>query len=729
MAQEVFVFPISFAQQRLWFLDQMEPESSFYNIPTAVRLTGPLNTGALKQSLNEIVRRHESLRTTFETVNGEPAQVVVPALNLSLPLIDLSELPESQREAESRHLVIEEGQRLFNLAHGPLVRATLLRLRDEEHVLLLTMHHIISDDWTIGVFFQELTALYEAYSAGEPSPLPELPIQYADYAIWQREWLSGERLEQQLSYWKKQLSGSLPVLELPTDRPRPARQTFRGASQSLVLPKRLTEELKTLSQRERVTLFMTLLAAFQTLLSRHTGQEDILVGSPIANRNSVETEALIGFFLNTLVLRTDLSGDPTFRELLGRVREVALGAYAHQDLPFEKLVEELQPERSLSHTPLFQVLFVLRNTPRPAMKLEGLTLSLLESDIGAAKFDLNLFMVEEAEGLKGSLEYNTDLFDASTIKRMLGHFQVLLEGIVADPEQRLSALPLLTEPERHQLLVEWNDTATDYPRQQCIHDLFESQVERTPDWIAVVFEDQQLTYSELNRRANQVAHYLRKRSVGPEVRVGICVERSIEMMVGLLGILKAGGAYVPLDPQYPQERLAFMLEDSEVPVLLTQQRLLKSLPMHGAEVVCLDTDWKAIARESEQNLIRAATADDLAYVIYTSGSTGKPKGVQVPHRAVVNFLTSMRQQPGLTSDDTLLAVTTLSFDIAGLELYLPIIVGARLVIVSREVASDGAQLMQKLSSATVMQATPATWRLLLEAGWQGNDRVKNTLRR
>nr|MBA3356212.1 amino acid adenylation domain-containing protein [Pyrinomonadaceae bacterium] len=444
----------------------------------------------------------------------------------------------------------------------------------------------------------------------------------------------------------------------------------------------------------------------------------------IANRKGIETEALIGFFLNTLVLRTDLSGDPTFIELLGQVREIALGAYEHQDLPFEKLVEELHPERSLSHTPLFQVLFVLRNTPQPAMKLQGLTLSPLESDIGASKFDLNLFMVEEAEGLKASLEFNTDLFDASTIKRMLGHFQVLLEGIVANPQQRLSALPLLTDPERHQLLVEWNDTSTTYPRQQCIHGLFETQVERTPNAIAVVFEEEQLTYGELNRRANQVAHYLRERSVGPEVRVGILMERSIEMMVALLGILKVGGSYVPLDPMYPQERLAFMLDDAEVPVLLTQRHLLESFPVHCADVVCLDTDWKAIARESEENLVGGATADNLAYVIYTSGSTGKPKGVQISHRAVVNFLNSMCQQPGLTSHDTLLAVTTLSFDIAGLELYLPLCVGARLVVASREVASDGVRLSERLCDATVMQATPATWRLLLEAGWQGSERLK-----
>ncbi len=715
---------LSFAQQRLWFLDQLESNSPLYNIPAAVRLTGHLNMAALEQSFNEIVRRHEALRTRFAVVDGSPVQVIAPTLNVPLPVIDLSELPEAERAAEAQSLTTAEVERSFDLARGPVFRTSLLRLNDEEHALLITMHHIISDGWSLGVFMRELTALYEAFSQGQPSPFAELPIQYADYAVWQRGWLQGEALEQQLTRWREHLLGAPAVLELPTDRPRPAVQSHRGAIHTLVLSKSLTERIKVLSRQEGATLFMTLLAAFQALLMRYSGQDDIVVGTPIAGRSRTEIEGLIGFFVNTLVLRTDLSGDPTFRELLGRVREVTLGAYEHQDVPFEKLVEELQPERSLSHTPLFQVMFALQNTPGQALELQGLRLNPMTSVSKVAKFDLSLFLVERAEGLRGAVEYCTDLFDEATITRMLGHFQTLLEGVIADPDRQLSELPLLTEAERRQLLVEWNDTVAEYPKDKCLHELFETQVERAPNAVAVMFEDERLTYGELNRRANQVAHHLRKRGVKAEVLVGIMMERSIEMVVGLLGILKAGGAYLPLDPAYPQERLSFMLEDAEVPVLLTQKRLSESLPEHNAEVVYLETDWEAIAGESTENFDGGARAENSAYVIYTSGSTGKPKGVQILHRAVVNFLASMQRQPGLTNQDTLLAITTLSFDIAALELYLPLTVGARLVVVSREVASDGTQLAKRLSGVTAMQATPATWRLLLEAGWSGSDQLK-----
>jgi hypothetical protein len=472
-------------------------------------------------------------------------------------VVDLRSLPEATHQAEVERLATSEAQQPFDLAMGPLLRATLLHLGEAEHVLLLTMHHIVSDGWSMGVLIRELAALYEAFSSGSPSPLPQLPIQYADFAHWQRQWLQGEVLAAQLSYWQQQLTGAPALLELPTDRPRPAVWTFGGATQFLALPEPLSQKLKILSQRSGVTLFMTLLAAFQTLLYRYTGQEDICIGSPIANRNRSETEGLIGFFVNTLVLRTDMSENPSFQELLGRVREVTLGAYAHQDLPFEQLVEALQPERSLSHQPLFQVMFVLENTPISGLELPDLTISSLNIDSSTAKFDLTLSMEDTEQGLVGSLEYNTDLFDATTISRMLGHFQTLLEGIVVNPEQRLSDLPLLTQPERQQLLVEWNDTQVDYPKDVCVHQLFEAQVEQTPEAVAVVFEDQQLTYGELNRRANQVAHHLRSLGVGPDTLVGICVERSLEMIVGFLGILKAGGAYVPLDPSYPQERLGF----------------------------------------------------------------------------------------------------------------------------------------------------------------------------
>jgi amino acid adenylation domain-containing protein len=719
-------FPLSFAQARLWFLEQLEPGNPFYNQSAAVHLLGRLNLAALEQSFNEILRRHEVLRTTFTVVEGQPVQVIAPTLPLTLPVVDLQKLPEAERKGEVLRRATEEGQQSFNLSKAPLLRCTLLRLDETEYVLLFTMHHIISDAWSKGVLLRELAILYEAFSIGKPSPLPELPIQYADFAVWQQQWLQGEVLETQLTYWRQQLEGSPPLLELPTDRTRPPVQTFRGATQSFILPKALTEALKELSKQEDVTLFMTLLAAFKTLLYRYTGQNDILVGSPIANRNRSEIEGLIGFFVNTLVMRTNLGGRPSFREILSRVRNVALAAYAHQDLPFERLVNELQLERDLSHTPLFQVMFEFGNTPISALALPGLTLSLLETKSSTAKFDLSLSMRETEQGLIGSLEYNTDLFDAGTIARMLGHFQTLVASILANPDQCLEDLQILTDAEKQQLLVEWNDTGADYPQNQCVHQLFEAQVEQTPDAVAVVFEDQQLTYRELNARANQLAHHLQKLGVKPEVLVGLCVERSLEMVVGVLGILKAGGAYVPLDPGYPQERLVFMLENANVPVLLTTETLVSRLPDYQAQVVYLDDDWQEISQESDRNPISKVTTQDLAYLIYTSGSTGKPKGVQILHSALVNFLSAMRLSPGLTQADTFLSVTPLSFDIAALELYLPLIVGARVVVVSREVAADGTRLLERLASsgATIMQATPATWRMLLAAGWQGSESLK-----
>jgi amino acid adenylation domain-containing protein len=717
--------PLSFAQQRLWFLAQLEPNNPFYNMPAAVRLEGQLNVEALQQSFNEIISRHEALRTNFQTIEGQAIALIPEIISLTLPVFDLSKLSLNQQEAAVKKQASEEAQKPFDLKGDLLLRVKLLRLGEEEHIILLTMHHIVSDGWSIDVLVQELATLYQAFCNGQPSSLPALPIQYVDFAAWQRQWLQGEVLKTQISYWLKQLKNAPKVLELPTDYPRPAIQTFRGSAYSFKLSDKLSFALNKFSQQQGSTLFMTLLAAFQTLLWRYTGNEDIVVGSPIANRNRAEIEGLIGLFVNTLVLRTNLAGNPSFEELLKRVREVALGAYAHQDLPFELLVEELQPQRDLSHTPLFQVMFVLQNTPMSALDLPGLTLSILESNSQTAKLDLTLYITETVDGLLGNLEYNTDLFEESSIQRMVVHLQMLLAGIVANPQQRLSELPLLTESQRHQLMVEWNDTQVKYP-QQCIHQLFEAQVEKTPNAVAVVFEEEQLTYRELNSKANQLGYHLRSLGVKPEVLVGICVERSLSMVIGLLGILKAGGAYIPLDPSYPQERLAFILEDAQVSVLLTQTSLVEVMPQHKAQVVCLDTHWHYIAQQSQENLFCKLTPDNLAYVIYTSGSTGKPKGVQIPHSALSNFLYSMMQTPGLTHKDTLLAVTTYSFDIAALELFLPIIVGGRLVIASREVASDGTQLSAKLtdSKATVIQATPATWQLLLTAGWSGNEQLK-----
>ncbi|MBC1236345.1 MULTISPECIES: non-ribosomal peptide synthetase [Nostoc] len=735
--------PLSFAQQRLWFLAQLEPDSPFYNIPVNVRLQGKLNFEALQQSFDEILRRHEALRTNFQTVEGQAIAVIKETKSLVLPLLDLSELTSDRLEFAVKQQAVQEAQTPFDLTSDLLLRVKLLRLDAQEHIVLVTMHHIVSDAWSIGVLVQELAKLYPVFCNQQPTPLTELPIQYVDFAAWQRQWLQAEVLQSQLSYWRKQLENTPKVLELPADYPRPAIQTFRGATYSFELSDELSVALNKFSHQQGSTLFMTLLAAFQTLLWRYTGQEDIVVGSPIANRNRAEIEGLIGFFVNTLVLRTNLAGNPSFEELLKRVREVALGAYTHQDLPFELLVEQLQPQRDLSHTPLFQVMFVLQNAPISTLELPDLTLTYLHSNSDSAKFDLTLNMIETESGLVGSLEYNTDLFEQSTIWRLVGHLQTLLTGIVANPQQRLSELPLLSESERHQLLVQWNDTEVEYPHQLCTHQLFEAQVERTPDAVAVVFGDKQLTYRELNTKANQLGHYLRSLGVKPEVLVGICVERSLSMVIGLLAILKAGGAYIPLDPSYPHERLAFILKDAQVPVLLTQASLVEEMPQHKAKVVCLDRNWQKNTYEkpyqrdedaarapnvqqSKENLCSDLTPDNVVYVIYTSGSTGKPKGVQITHSALSNFLYSMRQRPGLTQEDTLLAVTTYSFDIAALEIFLPIIVGGRLVIASREVSLDGTQLSAKLkdSKATVMQATPATWQMLLTEGWSGNEQLK-----
>ncbi|MHC5747769.1 MAG: non-ribosomal peptide synthetase [Nostoc sp.] len=696
---------LSFAQQRLWFLAQLEPDSPLYNIFAGVRLEGQLNVEALQKTFNEIVRRHEALRTTFQTLDGQPVQVISPTLTLAVPILDWRQLKHDERETEVQRLADGEAQRPFDLTKGPLLRVTLVRLDEAEYVALLTMHHIISDAWSTGILIRELSILYEAFSTSEPSPLPELPIQYADFAVWQRQWLQGEVLDAQLSHWRKQLSGNLPVLQLPTDYPRPRVQTFRGARQSFSLPTELTEALKALSQKEEVTLFMTLLAAFKTLLYRYTSQEDILVGSPIANRNRMETELLIGFFVNTLVLRTDLSGNPTFREFLRRVRQVTWDAYDHQDLPFEKLVEELQLERDLSYSPLFQVKFMLENAPKVDLKLPGLTLSFMSGENSTAKLDLSLDMYETASELMGVFEYNTDLFNEATIHRMVQHFCCLLSGIVKNPEQHLSELPLLTHAELHQLLVEWNDTQIEYPKDRCFHQLFEAQVERSPNAVAVVFKDEQLTYRELNRRANQLAYHLQKLGVKPEVIVGLCVERSLEMVIGLLAILKAGGAYLPLDPTYPSERLTFMLSDSQVPILLTTQKLVTELPQHTAQIVCLDTDWTTIAQESDQNLNSGAIVENLAYLIYTSGSTGTPKGVLVTHQGLSNLTKDKIRTCKVQPDSRILQFFSLSFDASIPELVMALGSGAALHLGTPEDLLPGSALMQILREQAITHIT------------------------
>jgi amino acid adenylation domain-containing protein len=697
--------PLSFAQARLWFLDQLQPNSAFYNIPSALRLSGQLNIAALESSLNEIICRHEVLRTNFTKVSGQPIQVIASTLKLKLLKVDLQNLPFCEREVEAQRLATTEAQRPFDLEREPLVRAKLLQLDETEYVFLLTVHHIIFDGWSTGVFYGELATLYEAKCTGKPKVLPELPVQYADFAVWQRYWLTPELLETQLNYGKQQLLGAPALLELPTDRPRKAVQSYRGAYHSFGLSLELSQALANLSRQAGVTLFMTLYAAFVTLLYRYTGSSDIVVGTPVAGRNRQEIEGLIGFFVNTLALRTDFSANASFEQLLRQVREVALQAYAHQDLPFEQLVEALQPERSLSYTPLFQVMFALDEKSVPSMELPDLTFSSFSFETGTTKFDLTLSMENTASGLIGGWEYNSDLFDAATIARYSEHFLSLLEGIVANPIQPISELPLLTEAERQQLLVEWNNTFAEFPQDKCIHQLFEEQLERSPDAIAVVFEGEQLTYRELNTRANQLAHYLRTLGVGPEVLVGICVERSFDMIVGLLGILKAGGAYVPIDHAYPTDRIAYMLDDSQLPVLLTQKQLVASLPEHQARVVCLDSDWEEISLMPELPPQSDVTPENLVYVIYTSGSTGKPKGVLIAHRGLCNLAQAQIKLFDVQPDSRVLQLATFSFDASISEIVMALCSGARLCLGTRDSLQPGLPLLRLLQEQGITHLT------------------------
>ncbi|BAY46373.1 amino acid adenylation domain-containing protein [Scytonema sp. HK-05] len=703
--------PLSFAQQRLWFLAQLDTNNSPYHITKTLQLQGNLNVAVLQQSLDAIVAHHEALRTNFLAPDGKGVQVISEPRSLELQVIDLKDCPPNQRTTQIQQTLQHEAQRPFNLTSDLMLRGSLLVLSPQEHILLLVMHHIAGDRWSMSILFEQLATLYQAFLNAKPNPLPEQPIQYTDFAVWQRQWLSGEVLENQLKYWKQQLVGANPVLELPADRPRPPVQTYQGAKQSFVISESLSQALSKLSQQEGVTLYMTLLAAFQTQLYRYTGQQDILVGSPIAGRNLSELEYLIGFFVNTLVLRTDMAGNPSFRELLQRVRNVAMSAYAYQDLPIDKLIDELQPERSLSYHPLFQVMFVLQNTPPQTFELPGLTLTPYDWDNVTSRFDLTLSISETEQGLQGLWEYNTDLFDACTISRMSGHFQTLLEGIVANPEQHISELPLLTAAEHHQLLYEWNDTDADYPQDKCIHELFE-QLVRTPDAVALMYEEQQLTYQELNALANQFAHYLKTLGVGPEVLVGIFVERSLEMVVGLLGILKAGGAYVPLDPTYPKERLAFMLQNSQPLVLLTQEFLITELPEHTAQVVCFDRDWHSITQHSEENLNQTATAANLAYVIYTSGSTGKPKAVQVTHANLCHYAQAMGRALGITAEDVYMHTASIAFSSSVRQLMVPLAAGATVKIATSEQRKDPRALFAgiKKYDVTVVDTIPSYWR-------------------
>ena len=722
--EERLTFPTSITQRQFWLLNQLAPDSPAYNIPSVFHITGCLDLSALSYSLNEIIRRHEIFRTIFSTEKGEPVQIISPQVRIDLPVISLARHSKNKLDQEVLKLVQAEVTLPFDLHKGPLIRAKLLCLADVEYVFILVMHHIITDLQTTNHFFRELSTLYDAFVTGRPYPLENPPRHYSDYAVWQHEWRKGEKVSSMLSYWRRQLEKQSGFLSLPTDRQRPAVPSLRGSTQHLELSRDLTDGLKQLSRKELVSPYITLLSAYLVLLHRYSGQFDITVGIPFTNRRQSKFEDVMGCFVNILPLSVHLSDDPSFREVIHRVRKAMLSAHRHQEVTFELIVEELKLKRDLSYNPLYQVGFTFN--PPVEVELRGVAVKPLISHNESAKVDIFASLWNAGEGIRGVIEYNTDIFDDETIERFVGNYRALLEAITKDADQQISSLMILTKAEVKQLLVNWCATDTICSEDSGIHQLVERQAEQTPDEVAVVFEGSQLTYRELNQRANQLAHFLRGFGVGPEVLVGIYMERSADMLIALLGILKAGGAYVPLDPDFPRERVTYMLEHSDVSAVLSEQRLKIQLPDNKAQIICLDSDWKDISRKSKENPVNKNLPDNLAYVIYTSGSTGKPKGVEISHRAAVNFLDSMRREPGFTKQDVLLAVTTLCFDISVLELFLPLSVGAKVVIANRDVALDGRQLIEVLrtSEVTVMQATPATWRLLIASDWKGSGSLK-----
>jgi amino acid adenylation domain-containing protein len=703
--------PLSFAQERLWFLDKLEPGSATYNVPLTFRMRGPLDAKALHLALRGVERRHDVLRTTYGACDGWPAQVVATPAAVSLNVIDLVGFPGP--EAEALRLASEEARAGFDLENAVPVRASLWRLAEQDHLLLVTIHHIAVDGWSLSLLARELSALYQAFAGAEPSPLAELPLQYADYAVWQREWLRGEVLERQVAYWRERLAGAPAVLELATDRPRPAVRRYRGDRRAVQLDDALTQSLKELAQREGVTLFMALLAGFQALLARYSGQEDVVVGIATGGRAHPALEGLIGLFVNTLALRTDLSGNPTFQALLGRVKGSALGAYAHQDVPFEKLVEDLRPARSLSHTPVFQVLFALRHAPAEPFDVPGLHTTSVPIDTQTSKFDLSLGLEERGAGLAGAMEYDTDLFDAETIDRMLRHYGVLLKEAVAHPDRPLSELSLLDDAERRRVLVEFNATAVDDPSDRCVHHLFEEQARRSPGAVALVCGPMRLSYRELNAQANRLAHHLIDLGVGPDILVGLCLERSAELVVALLAILKAGGAYLPLDPRYPRDRLAYLLDDSGATVLLTQSRLEPALPTFQVPLVRLDTDGPAIRQRPDHDPRTGVTRNHLAYVMYTSGTTGQPKGACIEHRGP----TALMEWSGATfTDDDLAAVlfsTSICFDISVFEVFGPLCRGGGVVLVENLLQLADGPLAEPV---TYINTVPSALATLLHVG-------------
>ena len=695
-----FFSPVSFSQEGLWLLDKLYGKLADYIISRAFHLKGELDVDSLELSLIAIIDRHEALRTFFIELDGIPAQVIQSSIAIPYSALDLRGYTEQQRTSEIVRLIKHNESTAFDLKRLPLLRFQLLQIGNQEYIFLYAFHHIIFDGWSMQVFASELSAFYGAFSQRLPSPLTEIQLHYADYAVWQRKWLQSERANELISFWKNKLS-DVPILEIATDRPHPAIQSCRGQSQSFSLSSDLTEEVKAFSRREGIILFMTLVSAFQVLLHRYSGQDEIVIGTPTAGRGDFELEGLIGYFVNALVLRTDLSGDPCFLELLVRVQGVVLDAYANQDMPFEKLVEVLNPQRDPSRHPLFQVMFVFRNTNEAKLQLNEISVDALKATSATTKFDLTLELSETLEGLTGRLEYATDLFDAPTITRLIGHYQTLLEGIIARPEARLSELPLLTKPERQQLLVQWNNTYNDYPKDKCIHQLFEEQVERTPNAIALIFEDQQLSYQMLNTKANQLAHYLRRIGVGPDSLVGICLDRGIDMIVGLLATLKAGGGYVPLDSAYPKERLAFMLADSKPVALLLNSENMEQFSDQSErlKMICLDAQTSPWLQFPDSNLNSqyiGLHSGNLAYVIYTSGSTGQPKGVAMPHGPLVNLITWQLKNTRVNSTARTLQYSPISFDVSFQEIFATGCGGGELVLVDELTRHDPLLLLKYL---------------------------------
>jgi amino acid adenylation domain-containing protein len=717
-------YAVSHAQRRMWVLAQDEASAAAYNIPLTLLLEGPLDRGVFEAALSALVRRHESLRTTFINRDGELRQRVCEHI---LPRVDHVDLTcEADAEERARELAHAESVRPFDLTNGPLLRTALLRFSETRHILLLTLHHIICDGWSLNVMIRDFGALYEGLRQGAANALPALPIQYRDYSNWHAQVFLQPGTEIHRNYWKRKLQGRIPILNLPADYPRPPVQTFNGAEIACKLNRELTRRLSSFCREQNASLFMGLTAIVKVLLHRYTGQEDIILGTPIAGRINADLDDQVGLYLNTVVLRDHVQSEMSFKALLQQVKQTATEAYEHQIYPFDLLVGDLDAPRDVSRSPLFDTLIILQTKDDSPRSIDNLQVHHLPQEVQISKFDLSFDFAERDGEVHLGIGFNADLFLRDRINRMSGHFVQLVNSILENPDQRICLLNLLPNGERDQLLHEFNNTATNYCSTQTVTDLFETQVTRTADALAISCEGKSLTYGELNVRANQLAQYLRSRGVSSEVPVGVCLERSIDLLVGLLGILKAGGFYVPLDPRYPKERLDYMAANANLSVLITQESLRAEAPAQGAAVVCLDTDWPEISSNSGENIMSGIVPANSAYVIYTSGSTGQPKGVQISHQSLVNLLVAMGQKPGLAPDDILLAVTTVSFDIAGLELYLPLITGARIVLLSTQTASDGALLLQALndSNATVLQSTPATWQMLLSSGWKPGGKLK-----